>query len=145
MKLTQLNEVRYSNVGRVFEEYWVLYLPSEEGYAYFSTEHGVKTNEFPKRSGKFSSPEKALDRLSKWKKGINAKLAKIIAYRKTPLPRKPRRPRAGTGRYHEYWNARNERDEHERAIEDDRRFEDLSDQHDMVNAVVVTKVTVQAE
>ena len=130
----------------MFEEYWVLYLPTEDGgYAYFSTEYGVRTNEFTKLSGRFSSQEKALDRLSKWKKNINKKLTKIIHYRETPLPRKPQQPRTGSGRYQEYWKAAKEHREHKRHKKDDRRFKELSYQHDLVKKVVVTKVTVRAE
>lgn len=145
MKLSQLQEAKYSDAGRVFEEYWVLYLPGDEyyGYAYFNPEYGVQTNEFPKLSGRFDSKEKALNRLSRWKKNINVKLTKIIHYRETPLPRAPRRPR--TGRSQEYWKARSEHSEHKRHKEDDERFNQLTNQHDLVNKVVVTKVTVRAE
>ncbi len=140
MKLSQLNEARYSHSGRVFEEYWVLYLPGE-GFTYFNAE-GVQTNEFPKLSGRFSSQEKALDRLAKWKKNINAKLTKIIHYRKTPLPRKPTR-RGRTNQ--EFWIAHDEHHEHKQHKDSDRRFNDLSEQHEMVKKVIVTKVTVRAE
>jgi len=147
MKLTQLDEVRYSHSGRVFEEYWVLYLPTGgEGFAYFN-EHGVQTNEFPKRSGRFDSKEKALVRLTKWKKNVNVKIKRITDFKETPLPRAPRRRGAGALVGQAYWDARRNHTEHQKVLagQKDRRLEDLIDQLEVIKQVVVTKVTVQAE